>query len=362
LETTANRQSILNEPDPLSQENGLVKRIQLSVISIDKTIIVSDLHLGYKKSNVAAFMNFLKESISKDMSKEYSLFIIGDLWDLWRRHDIIYSEESDQLLSLVNQFKDVYYLPGNHDHITLDSAHNYPEFNCYNINNHFRVRSGDKNFFLVHGHELEVESKLISMKLSEYNKISDELCRMNDTEGKIASYLHETFHKVFRQGQPQITDFLQTAEQRQGMDAIDRFAKSKAKYPLLGMQLTDILIFGHTHRPYIDFENRVVNTGAWIADMLVPKWFEEEYGRDKACSGWYVEINNGEYKLLPYGIHTKTNEEYKSSESKREEQDRGRKEEGHENFVSKAASHVGSVVKQVVDAGTSAVKTESKDT
>jgi hypothetical protein len=51
------------------------------------------------------------------------------------------------------------------------------------------------------------------------------------------------------------------------MDAIDKFAKSKARYPLLGMQLNDIPIFGHTHRPYIDIENRVANTGAW------PAWF-----------------------------------------------------------------------------------------
>ena len=57
---------------------------------------------------------------------------------------------------------------------------------------------------------------------------------MNDTEGNIASYLHETYHKLFKQGQPQITDFLQIAEQRQEIDAIDKFAESKAKYPLLG--------------------------------------------------------------------------------------------------------------------------------
>lgn len=119
-------------------------------------------------------MDFLKVCIYNGISKEYSLFVIGDLWDFWRRHDIIYSEESDQVLSLINQFKDVYYLLGNHDHIALDAAHNYPEFNCYNINKYFRVRSGEKNFFLVHGHELEVESKLISMKLSEYDKISDD--------------------------------------------------------------------------------------------------------------------------------------------------------------------------------------------
>jgi UDP-2,3-diacylglucosamine pyrophosphatase LpxH len=318
------------------------------VIDIDKAIIVSDLHLGYGKCNATAFTDFLANQISKGNSKEYSLFILGDLWDLWRKHDIIYSRESDEVLSLINQFKDVYYLPGNHDHITLDASEHYPDFNCYNIKRYFRIKSGEKNFFLVHGHELEVLSKLISLKPSEYDKISDELCRMNDTEGNIASYLHDMYHKVFKQGQPQITDFLQTAEQREGMDAIDKFAKSKARYPLLGMQLNDILIFGHTHRPYIDIKNRVVNTGAWTADMLIPKWFEEEYGQDKACSGWYVEINNGEYMLVPYGIRPKTKEERKNSESNQEDQ--------KENVVSKAASQVGDVVKQMVEAGGSVIK------
>jgi UDP-2,3-diacylglucosamine pyrophosphatase LpxH len=336
------------------------------VIDIDKAIIISDVHIGYEKSNARAFADFLSDCIAKGTSKDYSLFILGDLWDLWRKHDIIYSKESDDILYLINQFKEVYYLPGNHDHITLDAAQNYPDFNCYNIAKYYRVRSGDKNFFLVHGHELEVISKLISMKLSEYDKISDQLCRMNDTEGKIASYLHETFHKVFTKGQPQITDFLQTAEQRKGMDAIDKFAKSKARYPLLGMQLDDILIFGHTHRPYIDYENNVINTGAWISDMLVPKWFEEEYGQDKACSGWYVEINsNGEYKLVPYGIHQKTKEELMNSElnkqrKQEEEQEQKNDDEGkdseNENIVSKVASQVGDMVKQVKEVGNSSMK------
>jgi UDP-2,3-diacylglucosamine pyrophosphatase LpxH len=302
------------------------------------------------------------------MSSAGPLFILGDFWDLWRKHDIIYSTESDEILSLVNQFKDVYYLPGNHDHITLDTARNHPDFNCYNINRYFRIKSGQKNFYLVHGHELEVISKLISMKLSEYDNISDQLCRMNDTEGNIASYLHETFHKVFTRGQPQITDFLQTAEQRKGMDAIDKLAKSKARYPLLGMQLDDILIFGHTHRPYIDYENNVINTGAWISDMLVPKWFEEEYGQDKACSGWYVEINsNGEYRLVPYGIHQKTKEEMRNSEfskQRRQQQEElepeqknndGDKDGKTENIIGKVASQLGDMVKQVKEAGNSAI-------
>jgi hypothetical protein len=111
------------------------------------------------------------------------------------------------------------------------------------------------------------------------------------------------------------------------------------------MQLNDILIFGHTHRPYIDIENRVANTGAWTADMLIPKWFEE-YGQDKACSGWY--------KLVPYGIHPKTKEERKHSESN---QDKNKdKKDQNENIVSKTAFQVGGVVKQMIEAGSSAVK------
>lgn len=370
--STAIEEQVADETDTLSHENkdDSVNKDHPSMIEIDKAIIVSDLHLGYEKCNSKAFSDFLSECISKGASKEYSLFILGDFWDLWRKHDIIYSSESDEILSLINQFKDVYYLPGNHDHITLDAAHNYPDFNCYNISRYFRIRSGEKNFYLVHGHELEVLSKLISMKLSEYEKISDQLCRMNDTEGNIASYMHEMFHRLFTQGQPQITDFLQTPEQRQGMDAIDKFAKSKARSPLLGMQLNDILIFGHTHRPYIDHENNVVNTGAWISDMLVPTWFEEEYGQDKASSGWYVEVNDGKYNLVPYGIHQKTKEELQSSESnkqqqQKEEQKRNNKNDEKEqevevnpkeNIVSKVVSQVGDMVKQVKEAGSSSIK------
>jgi UDP-2,3-diacylglucosamine pyrophosphatase LpxH len=357
-ETIDNKHLITSETDTLNygkinsvEKNESVEKSHPPVIDTDKAIIVSDLHLGYEKCNVTAFTDFLADQISKGNSKEYSIFILGDLWDLWRKHDIIYSQESDEVLSLINQFKDVYYLPGNHDHITLDAPEHFPDFNCYNIRRYFRIKSGEKNFFLVHGHELEVLSKLISLKPSEYDKISDELCRMNDTEGNIASYLHDMYHKVFKQGQPQITDFLQTAEQREGMDAIDKFAKSKARYPLLGMQLNDILIFGHTHRPYIDIENSVVNTGAWTADMLIPKWFEEEYGQDNACYGSHVEINNGDYKLVPYGIHPKTKEERKNAESMK-----SKKEEQKENIVSKTASQVGDVVKQIVEVGSSAVK------
>ena len=58
----------------------------------------------------------------------------------------------------------------------------------------------------------------------------------------------------------------------------------------------------------------------------------------------YVEIDKGEYQLVPYGIRPKSKEDKKNSESN---QDR------KENVVSKTASRVDDVVKQMVEAGSS---------
>ena len=66
------------------------------------------MHLGYEKCNGTAFTDFLANYVTNRISKDYSLFILGDLWDLWRKHDIIFSEESNEILSLVNQFKEAY--------------------------------------------------------------------------------------------------------------------------------------------------------------------------------------------------------------------------------------------------------------
>jgi hypothetical protein len=73
---------------------------------------------------------------------------------------------------------------------------------------------------------------------------------------------------------------------------------------------------------------------------------------------WYIELNNGEYKLVPYGIHQKTKVEWENSESNQQE-NKSEKGDEKENIVSKAASQVGEMVKQIVEAGSSAVKKDS---
>jgi hypothetical protein len=59
-------------------------------------------------------------------------------------------------------------------------------------------------------------------------------------------------------------------------------------------------------------------------------------------------------KLVPYDVHLKTKEERKHSESNQEKAEN--KKDQKENIVSKTASQVGGVVKQMVEAASSAVK------
>jgi len=39
----------------------------------------------------------------------------------------------------IDQFNRAIYLHGSHDHIILDAALNYPDFNCYNIAKYLRI-------------------------------------------------------------------------------------------------------------------------------------------------------------------------------------------------------------------------------
>ena len=109
------------------------------------------------------------------------------------------------------------------------------------------------------------------------------------------------------------------------------------------------------HLPLTDYRRRPLGHPRFVFYNLKVSRSATFFKITEACSGWHVEINNGEYKLVRYGIHPKTKKERKYSESNQEEKNKDKKDQ-KENIVSKTASQVGGVVKQMVEAGSSAVK------
>lgn len=108
-----------------TSSNSVDDNNNCKLTNADQAIIVSDIHIGYEKSNVKSFTKFLDNLMTSDKIKNYSLFVLGDLFDLWRRRDSIFYPESDRILSLINQFRDVYYIPGNHDYTILDATQHF---------------------------------------------------------------------------------------------------------------------------------------------------------------------------------------------------------------------------------------------
>ena len=60
---------------------------------------------------------------------------------------------------------------------------------------------------------------------------------------------------------------------------------------LLGMRPDEILVYGHTHRPFLNKEGAVVNTGCWV----------DELSREKDQNR-YLRIEDGRMDLRAFDV------------------------------------------------------------
>ncbi len=118
-----------------------------------RTAWVSDLHLGTRASNAAAFLDFLRGHEIE------TLYIVGDLIDVWQLRRSIYwppQEHNDvipKILRAARKGTRVIYIPGNHDDFVERFCGNYGEIS---IQKHAIHTTADHRRILVmHGHELD---------------------------------------------------------------------------------------------------------------------------------------------------------------------------------------------------------------
>ena len=86
----------------------------------NKSYFVADVHLGLRsmdpKEREDRFVAFLK-SIPRDTAK--ALYLLGDIWDFWYEYRDVVPKEGvrvvAQLIDLMDNGAEVYFLPGNHD-------------------------------------------------------------------------------------------------------------------------------------------------------------------------------------------------------------------------------------------------------
>lgn len=212
--------------------------------------------------------------------------LLGDVVDMWRRDASgVFLENWDTIRRIEALAKDVnvHYVAGNHDfHVLKLQDHAYP----FQFAKDLRLSDGQRNYHFVHGYEFDP---------IQHESIMEALCRvMSDQAGLFESgawasltqnwsSLRYLFTSIFTKGRvrKQIENIQLGPEDRlrQTLDSVEKRAQES-------VQPGEVLVFGHTHHPFITKSRELVNCGSWVKDAPV--------------HNTYVEISDGTPRLLVY--------------------------------------------------------------
>ncbi|HYZ95954.1 MAG TPA: metallophosphoesterase [Nitrososphaeraceae archaeon] len=267
-------------------------------------IVVSDIHLGYDKSNAADFSKFVDSDLTR-LDKNDHLVLLGDILEFWRRQNVTATLENEVILNKIYKLhKDtnVHYVIGNHDYSILKFYAKFGSSFPLNVTKALRLSDNDttsnnnsnkKYYYFIHGYELEVLARLEPLTVEEYEFISNRLCeRTEDLFGTILSNIWEKLKLNFRLTDEKVStirSITKPPEEREGLDKVTALAKAQSTRRIfLGIGEDEFLIFGHTHWPFLDKNNKVANTGSWI-----------DYSNNSTAANYntYLEIDRENIEL-----------------------------------------------------------------
>lgn len=277
-------------------------------------VVVSDVHLAEAplgedpkvRRDDQKFVEFLDYIAGDQLSNGGDLVLLGDIIEFWRRDFAKALMESDEVVSRLMSLSgvDIHYVVGNHDYYMLRlNKVLSTKFPFNTLGKTVQLSDGGKNFVFIHGYQLEVLSNPYYKSLTAYERFAEGLCLAGDDTGDAADKLWETIElsKSFLDGLRRLPTDISRAlrsmmhgpnERLEGAhkarSTIDELSRSRARSIYLGMGKDDVLVFGHTHRPFDDSDSKegVVNTGSW---------------KKNPCKDYsYVEIEDGQAVLKTF--------------------------------------------------------------
>jgi UDP-2,3-diacylglucosamine pyrophosphatase LpxH len=246
-------------------------------------IVVSDLHLGFDGSDKAAFIRFLGK-LQSDPSVT-DLVFLGDIVDMWRRDSSGVFLENHDVLDLIIELQKkmrVYYVAGNHDfHVLKLQGLGYP----INFLKDLTLKQDGVNCRFVHGWEFDEMQREHFME-SLCHSMSDQKGERDNNIwaalGRYESDLSRFFSIIDRGRKRRIAEMLQLGpEERliENLKGVERKARST-------VQPNEVLVFGHTHRPFVNKAENLANTGSWVTASPI--------------HNTYVRIEGGKPKLFVF--------------------------------------------------------------
>ena len=233
-------------------------------------IAVSDLHLGCDPSDKAAFIRFLGK-LQSDPSVT-DLVLLGDIVDMWRRDSSGVFLENHEIFDLIIDLQKkmrVYYIAGNHDfHVLKLQGHGYP----INFIRDLTLQQDGLNCRFVHGWEFDemqrehfMESLCHSMSDHKGDRDNNIWAALNRYENDLTRF----FSAIDRGRKRRTAEMLQLDPQerlKENLKGVERKARST-------VQPGEILVFGHTHRPFLNKAENLANIGSWVTTAPIHNTF-----------------------------------------------------------------------------------------
>ncbi len=221
-----------------------------------RTIVISDIHLGYKSSKVRQLCSFLSRV---DCDR---LILNGDIFDGWqlRRKGSKWRPEYTQLVKIVmrmmeNPRTEVIYTVGNHDAF-IDKVIPISLANI-SVVKEYVLESGDHRYFVTHGDVFDEISTNITW-----------LAKIGDLGYRVLVVVNKLYDKWRHwRGKPKFSFSIRI--RRRVKEAL----ASKRLYEMMAdiarTHKCDGIICGHTHRPEDRMigDIRYLNSGDWVETM-----------------------------------------------------------------------------------------------
>ncbi len=247
-------------------------------------IAVSDLHIGLKEFDKETFIQFL-EYVKKQFSiypkEENHLILLGDILEFSMRDPVKAIQENEDILLLIKEMEKIcnlYYLYGNHDIVVEELSYKNPNF-PFRVSKSLTLKEGDSKFFFTHGYELDVLTSL-NKDIEVYEEFFKKSCYEGELKGSIKDFLWK-IGKLFRDIEqipiPLIEDMQDKLSKgpalRLTVGKVERISISPFINIFIPIDTESSLVFGHTHRPFITEDGKVINLGSWRKDELIHNTF-----------------------------------------------------------------------------------------
>lgn len=240
-------------------------------------IAVSDLHIGLKefdKETFFEFLEYLKQQFSGNIKEKNHFVLLGDIIEFSMRDPVKAIQENEDILSKIKHIEkisNVYYIFGNHDIIVQELSEKNPNF-PFKVLKSITLKEGNYNYFFIHGYELDVLTS-INKDIAVYEEFFKKSCAEGELKGSVKDFLWK-IGKFFRDVEQLPIPLIEDMQDKLSKSPTLRLTVGKVERlsisPFLNMFIPindkSNLVFGHTHRPFITEDNKVINLGSWRKD------------------------------------------------------------------------------------------------